>query len=74
MGILGVWPGSDAERDDLNKALMRNCDCAEVEGIMRQCQAHSLLSDSRVLNHLVYVRRNAGIYIGSEWDTGDVRE
>ncbi len=70
MAALIVWPGSDAERDALNMAIMRNCDCADVEGVMRLCQAHSLLADERVLHHLVYARRNRAVYIGLEWNMG----
>ncbi len=68
MAALIVWPGSDAERDALNMAMMRNCQCP-VDGasLGAVCAAHSMLADERVLHHLVFARRNRAVYIGLEW-------
>lgn len=66
MGVIGVFHGTDAERDALNAALMRNCTCGETPA---ECPAHSILRDERILAHLVFVRRCMARYIAAEWPT-----
>jgi hypothetical protein len=66
MGVIGVWPGSDAERDALLLALSRHCiplvgakgeACWTRSSLEAACPVHSLLRDQQVLHSLVFMRR-----------------
>lgn len=68
MGVVGIFHGTDAERDALNAALMANCTCGNPPG--STCAAHLMLHDTRVLDHLLFVRRRVAAFKASEFQTG----
>lgn len=72
MGVVGIFHGTDAERDALNEALRANCTCGNPPG--STCPPHMMLYDGRVLDHLLFVRRNVATFTGPEFQGGDERE
>jgi hypothetical protein len=81
MGVIGVWPGSDAERDALLLALSRHCTplvgsskgevCWTRSSLEAACPVHSMLRDERVIQHLLFVRRKASMFVTREFSDGD---
>jgi hypothetical protein len=69
-----IWYGTDEERLDLLASIERNCMCGfDANGArVSACDSHTLLVQrQRVLNGLLYARRNAQLFIREEWRVGD---
>jgi hypothetical protein len=60
-GVVGHWNGTEAERDELLKAMDDNCACTYSEmtqARMTTCGAHQLLTgDQQALDRLLFARR-----------------
>lgn len=68
MGVVGIFHGTDAEREALNAALRANCTCGNPPG--STCPPHLMLYDGRVLDHLLFVRRRVAAFVAPEFETG----
>lgn len=63
MGVAAVWPGTDRELADLRSAVQHNCTC---EIGQPTCPPHEMLTDQRILGHLVFARRVAQAWLEGE--------
>jgi hypothetical protein len=64
-----TWHGSRAEFGQLAAAVRRHCGCKSVRfrGVAEVCPAHAMLSDQRVLDHLLFAYRSKSQFQQSEW-------
>jgi hypothetical protein len=64
-----IWHGTPAEFARLEASLQRHCACTTTRVGTNQevCSAHALLSDPRLLDHLVYVYRARARFERGEW-------
>jgi hypothetical protein len=60
------WHGSEKELLRLRVAVQNHCSCGEAEQ-EPTCQAHAMLTDQTVLDHLVFVYRRRQSYIDDEF-------
>lgn len=51
-----LWKGTEKEFDDLKSAIKRNTEGSACNPCSENCP-HRILSNERVLDHLLYVRR-----------------
>lgn len=63
---------STAEYTDLRRIVTRNCTCpvppTGAPAVEQTCSAHQLITDQRLLNHLLFVRANRRRYVhGERW-------
>jgi hypothetical protein len=73
MTSYAVWHGTIEDLKRLQEAIAHNCECKPpVAGYMgttapgKVCDAHRMLLDQKVLDHLVFVREWAMLYIEAE--------
>lgn len=66
VGLLGTFKGTKTEGQALSDALAHNCTCAGLPG-SPPCPAHSLLTDTRLMDHLLFARHCAVIFAVEEW-------
>ncbi len=64
-----IWHGTLAELAQLEAAVQHHCTCASRRfGASEEvCSAHSLLSDPRLLDHLIYAYRARVRFQRGEW-------
>jgi len=70
MVMLPVWNGTEQESSELLLAIAHNCSCTfGVMGVrLTTCPSHELLTDSqRVLDHLVFSRRQVTQWVREEF-------
>jgi hypothetical protein len=73
-----VWHGTKEELQRLQEAAARNCECkppgvsypsaTRTPGTM--CEAHKMLLDQKVLDHLAFVAEQRARYVEAEPDAG----
>ncbi len=64
-----IWHGTPQEAEDLRQALNVHCQCAVPEAYATTlgCEAHSLLSNQRLLDGLIFGRRMRRRLLGEEF-------
>ena len=65
---VAAWNGTPEQLARLEAAVRHNCGCVEVGGRLQVCEAHRMLSDQRVLDHLAFVASGVADYIHGEFD------
>jgi hypothetical protein len=66
------WHGTDDELRRLRAAVEHNCTCTSGadRSANQSCCSHALLTDQRVLDHLLYVCRMKARLEHAEWSSG----
>jgi len=72
-GTPPVFHGSPDEAMSLLVACEHNCACVyDLLGMKTStCAAHQMLLDQRMVNHLIFARRQAQRWLSAEFDLGE---
>jgi hypothetical protein len=65
MTQIAVWNGSEVDLYRLQVAIQHHCGCALLHAT---CEAHRLLTDQNVLNHLAFASQIRERVITEEWE------